>query len=93
MLISQLKVVFFRCFYASASILNAKIIDACLFRDRFLLFDNHIKLIISFNLRLYNFNLVFRFFISVFVLKISIFKLCMTILCHFSSFLMLLTET
>jgi len=49
-------------------------------------------LIISFNSRLKNSNLVFRFFISVFVLKISIFRLCMTILCHFSSFLMLLTS-
>jgi len=73
-------------------ILNAKIVDAYLFRDRFSLFNNHIKLIISFNLKLYDFNSVFRFFISVFVLKISIFRLCMTILCHFSSFLMLLTS-
>ncbi len=46
-------------------------------------------MIISFNLKLYDFNSVFRFFISVFVLKISIFKLCMY---HFSSFLMLLTS-
>ncbi len=53
---------------------------------------NHIKLIISFNLRLKNFNLVFRFFISVFMLKISIFRLCIIILCYFSSFLMLLTS-
>jgi len=68
------------------------IVNACLFRDRFSLFDNHIELIISFNLRLYDFNSVFRFFISVFVLKISVFRLCMTILCHFSSFLMLLTS-
>ncbi len=83
---------FFRCLCTSASILNAKIIDACLFRDRFSLFNNHIELIISFNLRLYNFNSVFKFFISVFVLKISIFRLCMTILCYFSSFLMLLTS-
>ncbi len=72
--------------------MKAKIVDACLFRDRFSLLDNHIELIISFNLRLKNFNSVFRFFISVFVLKISIFRLCMTILCHFSSFLMLLTS-
>jgi len=43
-------------------------------------------------LRLYNFKSVFRFLISVFVLKISIFRLCMTILCYFSSFLMLLTS-
>ena len=49
-------------------------------------------MIISFNSRLKNFNSVFRFFISVFVLKISIFRLCMIILCHFSSFLMLLTS-
>ncbi len=73
-------------------ILNVKIINACLFCDWFSLFDNHIKLIINFNLRLYNFNSVFRFFISVFMLKISIFKLCITILYHFSSFLMLLTS-
>ncbi len=49
-------------------------------------------MIISFNSRLYNFNSVFRFFISVFMLKISIFRLCMIILCYFSSFLMLLTS-
>ncbi len=49
-------------------------------------------MIISFNSRLKNFNSVFRFFISVFVLKISVSRLCMTILCHFSSFLMLLTS-
>ena len=49
-------------------------------------------MIISFNSRLKNFNSVFRFFISVFMLKISIFRLCMIILCHFSSFLMLLTS-
>jgi len=49
-------------------------------------------LIISFNSKLYNSNSVFRFFILVFVLKISIFRLCITILCHFSSFLMLLTS-
>ncbi len=42
-------------------------------------------------MKLYDFNSVFRFFILVFMLKISIFRLCMTILCHFSSFLMLLT--
>jgi len=47
-------------------------------------------LIISFNSRLKNFNSVFKFFISVFMLKISIFRLCMIILCHFSSFLILL---
>ena len=39
-----------------------------------------------------NFNSIFRFFISVFVLKISIFRLCIIILCHLSSFLMLLTS-
>ncbi len=72
--------------------MKAKIVDACLFRDRFSLLNNYIELIISFNSRLKNFNSVFRFFISVFVLKISIFRLCMTILCHFSSFLMLLTS-
>jgi len=49
-------------------------------------------LIISFNLKFYDSNSVFRFFISVFVLKISVFRLCMIILCHFSSFLMLLTS-
>jgi len=49
-------------------------------------------LIISFNSRLKNSNSIFRFFISVFVLNISIFRLCITILCHFSSFLMLLTS-
>jgi len=64
----------------------------CLFCDRFSLFNNHIKLIINFNSRLYNFNSVFRFFISVFMLKISIFRLYMIILCHFLSFLMLLTS-
>ena len=83
---------FFRCFCTFVLILNAKIINACLFRDWFSLFNNHIELIISFNSRLYDFNSVFRFFISVFVLKISIFRLCITILCHFSSFLMLLTS-
>jgi len=72
--------------------LKAKIVDACLFHDQFSLLDNHIKLIISFNSRLKNFNSVFKFFISVFVLKVSVFRLCMTILCHFSSFLMLLTS-
>jgi len=83
---------FFRYLCASASVLKAKIVDACLFLDRFSLLNNHIKLIISFNSRLKNSNSVFRFFISVFILKISIFRLCMTILCHFSSFLMLLTS-
>ena len=58
----------------------------------FIIIINHIKLIINFNLRLYDSNSVFRFYISVFVLKISIFRLCMTIFCHFSSFLMLLTS-
>jgi len=72
--------------------LKTKIVDACLFRDRFSLLDNYIELIISFNSRLKNSNSVFRFFISVFVLKISVSRLCMTILCHFSSFLMLLTS-
>jgi len=72
--------------------LKAKIVNACLFHDRFSLLNNYIELIISFNSRLKNFNSVFRFFISVFMLKISIFRLCMTILCYFSSFLMLLTS-
>ncbi len=49
-------------------------------------------MIISFNLKLYDSNSVFRFFISVFMLKILISRLCMIILCHFSSFLMLLTS-
>jgi len=53
--------------------------------------NNHIKLIISFNLRLKDFSSIFKFFISIFMLKISIFRLCIIILCHFSSFLMLLT--
>jgi len=57
-----------------------------------LLVDNHIELIISFNLRLKDSSSIFKFFISIFMLKISIFRLCMMILCHFSSFLMLLTS-
>ena len=72
--------------------MKAKIVNACLFHDRFSLLVNHIELIISFNSRLKDFNSVFRFFISVFMLKILIFRLCMIILCHFSSFLMLLTS-
>ncbi len=82
----------FKCLCAFASNLKAKIVDACLFRDWFSLLNNHIKLIISFNLRLKDFYSIFGFFISLFVLKISIFWLCMMILCYFSSFLMLLAS-
>jgi len=70
---------FFKCFCASALNLKAKIVDVYMFRDQFSLLDNHIKLIISFNSRLKDFNIVFRFFISIFMLKISIFRLCMMI--------------
>ncbi len=49
-------------------------------------------MIISFNSELYFSSSILRYFISIFMLKILIFRLCMTILYHFSSFLMLLTS-
>ncbi len=76
----------------SASILNISIIKAWFFLALFSSFDNHIELIISFNSELYFFNSILRYFILILMLKILIFRLCMTILCHFSSFLMLLTS-
>jgi len=83
---------FFRCFYALTLILNISIIEAWFFLALFSSFDNHIKLIISFNSELYFFSLILRYFISIFMLKILIFRLCITILYHFSFFLILLTS-
>ncbi len=83
---------FFRCFYASTLILNVNIIEAWFFLALFSSFDNHIELIISFNSELYFFSLILRYFILIFMLKILIFRLCITILYHFSFFLILLTS-
>ena len=82
---------FFRCFYALTSILNVSIIETWFFLTLFSSFDNHIELIISFNSELYFFSLILRYFILIFMLKILIFRLCITILYHFSFFLILLT--
>ncbi len=49
-------------------------------------------IVISFNSELYFFSSILRYFISIFMLKILIFRLCITILYHFSFFLILLTS-
>ncbi len=49
-------------------------------------------MIISFNSELYFFSSILRYFILIFMLKILIFRLCITILYHFSFFLILLTS-
>jgi len=82
---------FFKCFYALTLILNVNIIEAWFFLTLFSSFDNHIELIISFNSKLYFSSLILRYFILIFMLKILIFRLCITILYHFSFFLILLT--
>ncbi len=82
---------FFRCFYASTSILNISIIEAWFFLALFSSFDNHIELIINFNSKLYFSSSILRYLILIFMLKILIFRLCITILYHFSFFLILLT--
>ena len=82
---------FFRCFCASTLILNVSIVEAWFFLALFSSFDNHIELIISFNSELYFFSSILKYFISIFMLKILIFRLCITILYHFSFFLILLT--
>ncbi len=83
---------FFRCFYASTSILNVSIIKAWFFLALFSSFDNHIELIISLNSEFYFFSSILRYFILIFMLKILIFRLCITILYHFLFFLILLTS-
>jgi len=82
---------FFKYLYASTSILNVSIVEAWFFLALFSSFDNYIELIINFNSELYFFSLILKYFILIFMLKILIFRLCITILYHFSFFLILLT--